>query len=91
MFHLSNIEKMAFQGLSLRERLIRKEYVEPLEADLQSFFRGVEQRLALPEGSLGVTYTLDTQTWTVQEVEVPTPETEEIPNVEQDDNSNPSS
>lgn len=88
MYYLSNMEKMAFEGLSLREQLIRKNYVEPLEVDLQSFFRGVEQRLALPENSLGNTHVLDTQTWTVSEIQAPK---EDITHVEQSGDSDASS
>lgn len=79
MFYLSATEKMAFEGLILREQMIRKQFVEPLESDLQLFYREVERRLALPENSLGQLYTLDTQTWTVKEVkndlETPTEDT----------------
>ena len=57
---LNNTEKMILRGLEAREREIQRNFISPLQEDVQTFFHMIEKRLKLDTGSIGTTHTLDT-------------------------------
>jgi len=58
---LTNIERMALVGILARQQ----QALAPLQEELNTLVRAVEERLELPQGSLGKTHTVDVETGAV--------------------------
>lgn len=64
---LTRVERMALNGILLKENQILTQYIQPLREELQLFLRDVEERAGLTVGALGTTHSIDYETGTIKE------------------------
>lgn len=64
---ISRLESMAFEALILREQEIKRQYLDPLQLDLQYLYTSIEERLSLTNGAIGTTHVINLETKKVEE------------------------